>query len=84
MSGAEVKKRQVPQVNGNMSTTNNITKKSKNKAKTNANTVTWREISEWHLDNKYILSGYRREKANYLEILTSLTFLHNETCNTLI
>ncbi|KIW43603.1 uncharacterized protein PV06_04690 [Exophiala oligosperma] len=38
MSGAEVKKRQVPQVNGNMSTTNNITKKSKNKAKTNANT----------------------------------------------
>ncbi|KAK6387721.1 Adiponectin receptor protein 2 [Exophiala oligosperma] len=81
MSGAEVKKRQVPQVNGNMSTTNNITKKSKNKAKTNANTVTWREISEWHLDNKYILSGYRREKANYLEILTSLTFLHNETCN---
>jgi adiponectin receptor len=46
-----------------------------------ARTVTWYEISEWKRDNKYILSGYRPEKADYLEILTSLTFLHNETCN---
>jgi hypothetical protein len=44
-------------------------------------TVTWQEVSEWQLDNKYILSGYRPEKADYLEIFTSLTFLHNETCN---
>ncbi|KIW11151.1 hypothetical protein PV08_10451 [Exophiala spinifera] len=49
--------------------------------KASAKTVTWLEISGWHLDNKYILSGYRREKADYLEILASLTFLHNETCN---
>ncbi len=29
----------------------------------------------------YLLSGYRPEKADYLEIPTSLTFLHHETCN---
>ncbi|EHK47893.1 mPR-like GPCR protein [Trichoderma atroviride IMI 206040] len=44
-------------------------------------TVTWHEISEWQRDNRYILSGYRPERGDYLEILTSLTFLHNETCN---
>ncbi|OAA55164.1 mPR-like GPCR protein [Cordyceps fumosorosea ARSEF 2679] len=44
-------------------------------------TLTWHEAAEWQRDSKYILSGYRREKADYLEILTSLTFLHNETCN---
>ena len=75
MSGAELKKRQVPKVN--MSTTNDPTNLSKAKART----VTWQEISEWQLDNKYILCGYRTEKADYLEIFTSLTFLHNETCN---
>jgi Haemolysin-III related len=46
-----------------------------------ARTVTWYEISEWQQDNKYILSGYRPENADYREIFTSLTFLHNETCN---
>ncbi|KAK8932997.1 ADIPOR-like receptor IZH2 [Metarhizium anisopliae] len=75
MSGAELKKRLVP--NGNMSTTNDSTTQSKAKART----VTWQEIPEWQLDNKYILSGYRPEKADYWEIFTSLTFLHNETCN---
>jgi hypothetical protein len=75
MSGAELKKRQLPKVN--MSTTNDPTNQSKAKART----VTWQEISEWQHDNKYILRGYRPEKADYLEILTSLTFLHNETCN---
>ena len=75
MSGAELKKRHVPKVN--MSTTDGPTNQSKAKART----VTWQEISEWRLDNKYILSGYRPEKADYLEIFTSLTFLHNETCN---
>ncbi|TAQ83133.1 hypothetical protein B7494_g8544 [Chlorociboria aeruginascens] len=60
-----------------MSTTNGPTNPSKAKART----VTWQEASEWQLDNKYILRGYRPEKADYLEIFTSLTFLHNETCN---
>src|SRR6266480_1206807 len=75
MSGAELKKRQGPKVN--MSTTNGPTNQSKAKART----VAWQEASEWQLDTKYILSGYRPEKADYLEIFTSLTFLHNETCN---
>ncbi|KAL4961994.1 hemolysin-III protein [Aspergillus stella-maris] len=75
MTGAEIKKRQVPKVN--MNTTNNPT----NQPKAKARTVTWQEISEWQFDNKYILSGYRPAKADYLEIFTSLTFLHNESCN---
>lgn len=74
MTRAEVKQRQVPKAN--MSTTNDT-----NRPRAKARTVTWKQISEWQFDNKYILSGYRPEKANYLEILTSLTFLHNETCN---
>ena len=77
MLGVELKKRQAPKVN--MSTRNDPTNHLQSKAK--ARTVTWQEISEWHLDNKYILGGYRPEKADYLEIFTSLTFLHNETCN---
>ncbi|KAF7114207.1 hypothetical protein CNMCM5793_007785 [Aspergillus hiratsukae] len=60
-----------------MSTTNDPT----NQPKAKARTVTWQEISEWQFDNKYILSGYRPAKADYLEIFTSLTFLHNESCN---
>lgn len=79
MSGAEVKKRQVPKVN--MSTTNDYNDPPTNQSKAKARTVTWQEISEWQLDNKYILSDYRPEKADYLDIFTSLTFLHNETCN---
>ena len=44
-------------------------------------TVTWDDISEWQQDNKFILLGYRPETADYLAILKSPTFLHNETCN---
>ena len=43
--------------------------------------MTWHKISDWQWDNRYIASGYRPEKADYLETLTSLTFLHNESCN---
>lgn len=85
MSGAEVKKRRQGPKKVEMSTiTNDLdpTNQSKTKAnKAQTVTVTWQDVSEWHLDNKYILSGYRREKADYLEIFISLTFLHNETCN---
>jgi adiponectin receptor len=69
-----MKKRQVSKVN--MSTTN-----ATNQPKAKPRTVTWQEIAEWQFDNKYILSGYRPAKADYLEIFTSLTFLHNESCN---
>ena len=60
-----------------MSATNDSTNQSKAKVRT----VTWQEIPGWRLDNKHILSGYRPEKADYVEIFTSLAFLHNETCN---
>lgn len=63
--------------NANMNTANDTT----NQPEAQEVTVAWQEISDWQLDNKYILSGYRPEKPNYLEILSSLTFLHNETCN---
>lgn len=46
-----------------------------------ARTVTWHKIYEWQFDNKYILSGYRLVKEGYLEIFSSLTFLHNESYN---
>ncbi|UPK98268.1 hypothetical protein LCI18_009203 [Fusarium solani-melongenae] len=49
--------------------------------KLNAQTVTWQNISEWQFDNKFILSGYRPEKPDYIEVFRSLTFMHNETCN---
>ncbi|KAH6985300.1 hemolysin-III protein [Ilyonectria destructans] len=75
MSGADLKKRQVPKVE--MSSTTD----RPSPAKPNAQTVTWPEISEWQFDNKFILSGYRPEKADYNEVFRSLTFMHNETCN---
>ncbi|PHH77792.1 hypothetical protein CDD82_3359 [Ophiocordyceps australis] len=75
MLGTEVKKRQVPKVD--MTTAAD----PPNQYSPKARTVTWQEISEWQFDNKYILSGYRPEKPDYVEIFTSLTFLHNETCN---
>jgi adiponectin receptor len=46
-----------------------------------AQTVTWKDTQKWQRDNKHILRGYRRGTANFLDILTSLTFVHNETCN---
>ncbi|KAH6608124.1 hemolysin-III protein [Trichoderma cornu-damae] len=76
MSGAELKKRQLPKVD--MSTTSDPAGQPK---ASKPRTVTWQEVAEWQFDNKYIIGGYRPEKADYLEILTSLTFLHNETCN---
>lgn len=76
MSETQLKKRQVPQVN--MSTTNNPASLPKAKK---PRTVSWQEVADWQFDNKYILSGYRPENGDYLEVLASLTFLHNETCN---
>ncbi|PNP46597.1 hypothetical protein THARTR1_10714 [Trichoderma harzianum] len=61
-----------------MSTTNNPADQSKVKK---PRTVSWQEVAEWQFDNKYILRGYRPENGDYLEVLASLTFLHNETCN---
>ena len=44
-------------------------------------TVTWHDVPKWRRDNKYILAGYRPLEADYLQVIKSLTFLHNETCN---
>ncbi|KAI3326005.1 mPR-like GPCR protein [Xylariaceae sp. AK1471] len=71
---SELKKRQV---STDISTTNNTASPSS----ATAQTVTCQEISKWQFDNKYILSGYGPEKRDCREILMSLTFLHNETCN---
>lgn len=76
MSETQLKKRQVPQVS--MNTTNNPANQSKAKK---PRTIAWNEVADWQFDNKYILSGYRPENGDYLEVLASLTFLHNETCN---
>lgn len=46
-----------------------------------SSTVRRDEVTKWQQDNQYILSDYRKENADYLEILASLMFLHNETCN---
>lgn len=75
MSESEVTKRYVQGVKTNTMSVSTAPPRAE------AQTVTWHEVSEWQRDNKYILSGYRPEKADYLEIFTSLTFLHNETCN---
>ncbi|KAI1779093.1 hemolysin-III protein [Hypoxylon cercidicola] len=75
MSGPEVKKRYVQGVS-----TSKV-EASMTRPTAEARTVIWHETSEWQRDNKYILSGYRSEKADYLGIFASLTFLHNETCN---
>jgi adiponectin receptor len=75
MSGSAIKKRLVQGIyvdNMRAPTTRPMVK---------AQTVAWHEASEWQRDNRYILSGYRPEKGDYMDILTSLTFLHNETCN---
>lgn len=76
MSETQLKKRQVPQVS--MNTTNNPANKPKAKK---PRSVSWNEVADWQFDNKYILTGYRPENGDYLEVLASLTFLHNETCN---
>lgn len=75
MSGPDIKKRHAQGVN------TSVTEASTTRPMAEARTVTWHDISEWQRDNKYILSGYRPAKANYLEILTSLRFLRNETCD---
>lgn len=51
------------------------------RSKPRSQTVKRYEAPKWQRDNKYILSGYRREQADCFDVLTSLTFLHNETCN---
>ncbi|KFY04131.1 hypothetical protein O988_00967 [Pseudogymnoascus sp. VKM F-3808] len=58
-----------------------IMEKPTNQPKAGARTVSRHEVPEWQLDNRYILNGYRPAIADYLLIFTSLTFLHNETCN---
>ncbi len=76
MSPRGVKKRHARNVDAS-----NAAMPPPNRSTTRSRALTWDEMPEWRRDNKYILGGYRREKADYLEILAGLAFLHNETCN---
>ena len=44
-------------------------------------TLTWHDIPEWRQENEYIRAGYRPLQADYVQVIRSLTFLHNETGN---
>lgn len=77
MSQRQVKKRNKRRADTNTA----MEPPSATSASKGSKTLTWNEAAEWQRDSKYILGGYRREKADYLAMLTSLTFLHNETCN---
>ncbi|TXB98900.1 hypothetical protein FocTR4_00013334 [Fusarium oxysporum f. sp. cubense] len=43
--------------------------------------ITRHDISEWRQDNKYIFAGYCPLEEDYLQVIKSLTFFHNKTCN---
>jgi adiponectin receptor len=75
MSTSEIKQRHMQSV------TPNITNAATTQRKPRVRTRTWEEIHKWQQDNPYIRRGYRPGTANFQGILTSLTFLHNETCN---
>jgi adiponectin receptor len=75
MFGSRIKKRHMQHADSRNVAT--LPDPSKNGTKT----LTWDEIPDWQRDNRYIVRGYRPGRADYLEVLTSLTFLHNETCN---
>lgn len=49
----------------------------KNPSRAAARTFTRDDVEKWQCDNTYIHSGYRSKG----EVLVSLTFTHNETCN---
>ena len=73
MSGPELKKRHVQGVNTSTMETPATRPTPK------ARTVTWDEIPEWQRDNKYILSGYRPEKADYY-VMFRIFFCCAEGC----
>ncbi|CZT20872.1 related to membrane proteins, contain hemolysin III domain [Ramularia collo-cygni] len=75
MHTSEVRKRQMRDVNPDSAGA------PMNSPKDGARTVTYTETLEWQRDNIHIRRGYRPAKADYREVLISLTFLHNETCN---
>jgi adiponectin receptor len=75
MTTSEFKKRHIQGVP--LNTTDAIT----NQREYVAQTVIWDELDHWQRDNRYIRRGYRSGTANFPEILASLTFVHNETCN---
>ncbi|EXK23757.1 hypothetical protein FOMG_19483, partial [Fusarium oxysporum f. sp. melonis 26406] len=52
----------------------------RNGASPTPRTGTSHDIPEWRRD-KYILGGYRPLEADYLQVIKSLSYLHNETCN---
>jgi adiponectin receptor len=75
MSGSELKRRLVPTADTDHTASERTHEMPASK------TVTWDEIPDWQRDNRFILRGYRSATPKFRDILTSLTFMHNETCN---
>jgi adiponectin receptor len=75
MSTSKVRKRWMPSDNrGNV-------EMPTSRPEAGAITVGLNNAPEWQRDNKYIVRGYRPRNTGYLDVVKSLTFLHNETCN---
>lgn len=74
-SMSDVKKRSISSANSK------VMDAFENTPEARAQTLVWDEAPAWQQDNKYILTGYRPGNTSYSEVFTSLTILHNETCN---
>lgn len=74
MVAADFRKRSVPKPEANSN------RDLPSFAKASSQTITWREISDWQFDNRFILNGYR-PAGDCIEVFRSLKFMHNETCN---
>lgn len=48
---------------------------------TSALLLLWDDLPAWRRDNAYILTGYRRSTASFVDCFSSLGYLHNETVN---
>jgi len=43
--------------------------------------VLWDNLPHWQRDNQFIVRGYRKASASYMQCIASLSYIHNETVN---
>jgi len=43
--------------------------------------VLWDNLPHWQRDNQFIVRGYRKASASYMQCFASLSYIHNETVN---